>query len=154
MLVDHGFAILGWWRVPTAELRNQGHLDRYVAWMRDERGFSSSTIVQWRSKIRDFLQWFERIDRPFSALDPSDLDVYFVTEGARRWSRVSTSGIAAALRVFLRYMASCGECDPRVGRRTPGTASLCTGIIAIRSSVGGRPPTSGPCRRGFAGGRP
>ena len=37
-----------------------------------------------------------------------------MTEGARRWSRVSTSGIAAALRVFLRYMANCGECHPRV----------------------------------------
>jgi hypothetical protein len=60
---------LEWWRAPTAELRFQGHLDRYVAWMRDERGFSSSTVVQWRSKIRDFLQWYERTDRPLSALD-------------------------------------------------------------------------------------
>jgi len=82
--------------------------------MRDERGFSSSTIVQWRSKIRDFLHWYESTDRPLCALKPSDVDVYFVTEGAKRWSRVSTSAIAAALRVFLRYMANCGECDPRV----------------------------------------
>lgn len=122
-LIDVGrpwLRYLGWWRVPTVELRFQGHLDGYVAWMRDERGFSSSTIVQWRSKIRDFLQWFEHADRPFSALDPNDLDVYFVIEGARRWSRVSTSGIAAALRVFLRYMASCGECDPRVGESLRG----------------------------------
>ena len=123
-LIDVGrpwLRYLGWWRVPTVEFRFQGHLDGYVAWMRDERGFSSSTVVQWRSKIRDFLQWFERADRPFSALDPSDLDVYFVTEGAKRWSRVSTSGIAAALRVFLRYMVSCGACDPRVveGLRGP-----------------------------------
>jgi site-specific recombinase XerD len=122
-LIDIGrpwLRYLGWWRVPTVELRFQGHLDRYVAWMRDERGFTSSTVVQWRSKIRDFLQWFERADRPFSALDLNDLDVYFVTEGARRWSRVSTAGIAAALRVFLRYMASCGECDPRVGEGLRG----------------------------------
>ena len=83
-------------------------------WMRDERGFSSSTVVQWRSKIRDFLLWYERNGRPFCALEPIDVDAYFVTEGARRWSRVSTSGIAAALRVFLRYMANCGECDPRL----------------------------------------
>jgi site-specific recombinase XerD len=72
-----------------------------VMWMRDERGFSSSTIVQWRSKIRDFLQWYERNGRPFCALEPIDVDAYFVTEGARRWSRVSTSGIAAAIRVFF-----------------------------------------------------
>jgi integrase len=122
-LIDVGrpwLRYLGWWRVPTAEVRFQGHLDRYVAWMRDERGFSSSTVVQWRSKIRDFLHWYERTDRPLSALDPSDLDVYFVTEGAQRWSRVSTSGIAAALRVFLRYMSSCGECHPRVAEGLRG----------------------------------
>jgi site-specific recombinase XerD len=116
-LVDIGrpwLRFLGWWRVPTAELRFQSHLEQYVTWMRDERGFSSSTITQWRSKIRDFLQWYERTDRPFCGLEPSDVDVYFVTEGAPRWSRVSTSGIAAALRVFFRYMANCGECDPRV----------------------------------------
>lgn len=122
-LVDIGrpwLRFLGWWRVPTAELRFQSHLERYVTWMRDERGFSSSTVVQWRSKIRDFLQWYERTDRPLCALEASVVDVYFVTEGARRWSRVSTSNIAAALRVFLRYMANCGECDPRVAEAIRG----------------------------------
>src|SRR5262249_42481129 len=98
----------------------QGHLDGYVAWMRDERGFSSSTVVQWRSKIRDFLQWSEGADRPLSAIDPNDLDVYFVTEGAWRWARVSASCSADAVRVFLRYMASCGKCDPRVGEGLRG----------------------------------
>ena len=48
------------------------------------------------------------------------LTSYFVTEGAGRWSRVSISGIVAALRVFLRYMASCGECHPRVGEELRG----------------------------------
>jgi integrase/recombinase XerD len=122
-LVDIGrpwLRFLGWWRVPTTELRYQSHLERYVIWMRDERGFSSSTVVQWRSKIRDFPQWYERTDRPLSALEPSDVDLYFVTEGARRWSRVSTSSIAAALRVFLRYMANCGECNSRVAEAIRG----------------------------------
>src|SRR5437016_3222900 len=122
-LVDIGrpwLRFLGWWRAPTAEIRFQNHLERYVTWMRDERGFSSSTVVQWRSQIRDFLQWYGRTDRPLCALEPSDVDVYFATEGTRRWSRVSTSNIAAALRVFLRYMANCGECDPRVAEAIRG----------------------------------
>jgi integrase/recombinase XerD len=122
-LVDIGrpwLRFLGWWRVPTTALRFQIHLERYVTWMRDERGFSSATVVQWRSKIRDFLQWYERTDRPLRALEPSDVDLYFVTEGARRWCRVTTSSIAAALRVFLRYMAECGECDPRVAEAIRG----------------------------------
>lgn len=153
-LVDIGrpwLRFLGWWRVPTAESRFQGHLERYVTWMRDERGFSSSTVVQWRSKIRDFLQWYERTDRPLCALQPSDVDVYFVTEGARRWSRVSTSGIAAVLRVFLRYMANCGECDPRVadtirGPRLYAQESLPSGpawsdVQRILAHAGGNSPT-------------
>jgi site-specific recombinase XerD len=122
-LVDIGrpwLRFLGWWQVLTTALRFQIHLERYVTWMRDERGFSSATVVQWRSKIRDFLQWYERTDRPLRALEPSDVDVYFVTEGARRWCRVTTSSIAAALRVFLRYMAECGECDPRVAEAIRG----------------------------------
>jgi integrase/recombinase XerD len=101
-------------------LRFQSHLERYVTWMRDERGFSSSTVLQWRSNARDFLQWYEGTERPLSALDSSDVDVYFVTEGTRRWSRVSTSNIAAALRAFLRYMADCGECDPHVADAIQG----------------------------------
>lgn len=122
-LVDIGrpwLRLLGWWGVPTAALRFQIHLERYVTWMRDERGFSSSTVVQWRSKIRNFLQWYERTDRPLHTLEPSDVDMYFVTEGTRRWSRVATSSIAAAVRVFLRYMATCGECDPRVAEAIRG----------------------------------
>ena len=58
-LVDIGrpwLRFLGWWRVPTTALRFQIHLERYVTWMRDERGFNSATVVQWRSKIRDFLR--------------------------------------------------------------------------------------------------
>src|SRR5260370_37190075 len=76
-LVDIGrpwLRFLGWWRVPTAELRFQGHLVRYVMWMRDERGFSSSTVVQWRSKIRGFLQCYERNDPLVDALGPICVD--------------------------------------------------------------------------------
>src|ERR1700733_1227762 len=122
-LVDIGrpwLRFLGWWRVPTAALRFQIHLERYVTWMRDERGFSSSTVVQWRSKIRDFLQWYERTARPLHTLEPSDVDMYFVTEGARRWFRVAASNIATALRVFLRYMAKCDECESRVAEAIRG----------------------------------
>jgi hypothetical protein len=35
---------LGWWREPTVGLQCQVHLDQYVTWMRDERGFAASTV--------------------------------------------------------------------------------------------------------------
>lgn len=36
---------LGWWREPIKDLPFQAHLDGYIKWMRDERGFSPSTVT-------------------------------------------------------------------------------------------------------------
>ena len=101
---------LGWWRTPDVILPFQDLLDCYVAWMRDERGFSASTVEMWRHQIGRFLQWCATANHHLGDLQPSDIDRYFV-EGAQRWSRVTVSGIASALRVFLRYAAAQGRCD-------------------------------------------
>jgi len=102
---------LGWWRAPEVIFPFQDLLDRYVAWMRDERGFSASTVKMWRHQVGMFLQWCATTNRQLGGLQPSDIDQYFVVEGAQRWSRVTVSGIASALRVFLRYAATQGRCD-------------------------------------------
>jgi site-specific recombinase XerD len=105
---------LGWWRAPVVEMPFQNHLDRYVKWMRDERGFSGATVEQWQRRARLFLQWCAATDRRLCDLAPSDIDHYFVSEAAQRWSRVSAANAATALRVFLRYAATQGVCDPRL----------------------------------------
>jgi site-specific recombinase XerD len=105
---------LGWWRSPVAEFRLQNELDRYVAWMRDERGLSRLTVERWQAHARIFLLWCEQTDQRLATLQPSDVDRYFIDEGARRWSRVSVSNTAAALRAFLRYVAMLGGCDARL----------------------------------------
>ena len=61
---------LGWWREPTAVFQHQDQLDRYVAWMRDERGFTPSTVEQWGRKAGRFLRWCEQSNRQLSALRP------------------------------------------------------------------------------------
>jgi integrase len=61
-----------------------------------------------------FLQWSERTGLDLSALQPSDIDRYFISEGTGRWSRVSVASIAVALRSFLRFAATQGTCDPRL----------------------------------------
>jgi len=38
---------LGWWKEPVVVYEFQEKLDQYCRWMRDERGFSNSTIVGW-----------------------------------------------------------------------------------------------------------
>jgi integrase/recombinase XerD len=106
------FRFLGWWREPAVEIQYQNQLDQYVVWMRDERGFSPLTVDRWQRHASKFLQWCDRTGRQLCTLQPSDVDHYFVGEGAGRWSRVSMSNVASALRIFLRYAATHGACDP------------------------------------------
>lgn len=106
---------LGWWRAPVVELGFQRQLNQYVAWMRDERGLSRQTVERWHAHAKVFLQWCEKTNQQLATLRASDIDCYFVDEGARRrWSRVSISNAATALRAFLRYAAMLGMCDARL----------------------------------------
>jgi site-specific recombinase XerD len=110
---------LGWWREPTVVLQNQSRLDQYVTWMRNERGFTPSTVEQWSRMIGRFLRWCDQTRRQLRDLQPEDVDAYFVTQATGRWSRVSVANMASALRGFLRYAAKRGMCTDRV------VASIC-----------------------------
>jgi integrase/recombinase XerD len=109
---------LGWWREPTVVLQCQDHLDQYVTWMRDERGFTASTVEQWSRTIRRFLRWCEQTNRQLRDLQAEDVDAYFV-QATGRWSRVSVASTASALQAFLRYAAKRGMCADRI------SASIC-----------------------------
>lgn len=111
---------LGWWREPVVTLAYQCHLDAYIQWMRNERGFSPTTVNQWQGRIRQFLQWCEETDRDLKRLRPGDIDAYFI-QNAARWGRISVKTITGALRIFLRYAAAQGLCDSRLAAalRTP-----------------------------------
>jgi integrase/recombinase XerD len=101
---------LGWWCEPIVVFRYQSELDRYIAWMRDDRGFTPSTVEQWARIVGGFLRWCERTNRQLADLQAGDIDEYFATQGTGRWSRVSVANTASALRGFLRYAAMQGMC--------------------------------------------
>jgi integrase/recombinase XerD len=101
---------LGWWREPTVVSPYQGQLDRYLAWMRDDRGFTPSTVEQWARMTGRFLRWCEQTNRRLTDLKAGDIDGYFATQGLGRWSRVSVANTASALRGFLRYAETEGMC--------------------------------------------
>ena len=105
---------LGWWREPTVAFRYQSQLDRYVTWMRDERGFTPSTVEQLGRIAGRFLHWCEQTSRQLSDLQAGDIDNYFVSQGTGRWSRVSVANTASALRGFLHYAAQQGMCADRL----------------------------------------
>jgi integrase/recombinase XerD len=114
---------VGWWREPKDEIPFQRQLDQYVTWMRDEPGFSASTVEQWQRQIETFLRWCSDTNRQLADLQASDLDRYLCA-GSQRWSRISVSNIAKALRVFLRHAATQGACDPRLARRSAVRESI------------------------------
>ncbi|MEO7652471.1 MAG: tyrosine-type recombinase/integrase [Bryobacteraceae bacterium] len=101
---------LGWWRQPTVVSQYQGELDRYVGWMRDDRGFTPSTVEQWTRIAGRFLRWCERTNRQLADLQAEDIDNYFATQGMGRWARVSVANMASALRAFLSYASMQGMC--------------------------------------------
>lgn len=109
------FRFLGWWREPIVVLSFQGQLDCYVSWMRNERGFSPSTIGQWQCRVKLFLQWCEDTGHPLCELQSSDIDEYFI-QNAPRWGRISMKVVTGALRAFLRYAATQGMCDSRLAK--------------------------------------
>lgn len=102
---------LGWWPQAEEPIPFAPSLDRFVAWMRDERGLTQCTIDQWRYRTAKFLLWCGATGRELATLQPQDIDAYFVTYGAPRWSRISAGHIANMLRVFLRYTAVTGACS-------------------------------------------
>jgi integrase/recombinase XerD len=88
--------------------------------MRDERGLSPATIERWQAYVGLFLRWCDETKRELPDLRSDDVDNYFVSAEPGRWSRVSVSHIASALRVFLRFVAARGGCDPRLAETIRG----------------------------------
>lgn len=105
---------LGWWREPNDPPLCQDLLDSYVTWMRDERGFTPSTVEQWQRATTRFLRWCMQTRRHLGELTVGDIDNYVAIQGERRWTRVSTANAVSALRAFLRYAAKEGWCSSRL----------------------------------------
>ena len=116
-LIDAGRPWLrfpGWWQEPAVPFLYGGQLDGYVTWMRDERGFTSSTVEQRSRSTERFLRWCAETDRQLRDLTAGDIDSYVITQGKGRWTRVSTANMVSALRAFLRYAAKEGRCSNRL----------------------------------------
>ena len=59
---------LGRWREEHERIPGAEHLERYVAWMRNERGLSPATVDVRRRRIAHFLRWCGRSGRDLATL--------------------------------------------------------------------------------------
>lgn len=111
---------LGWWPHVEDVIPFATALEHFVAWMREERGLTQCTIDQWQYRTAKFLHWCSDTGRDLATLRPQDIDAYFVTYGAQRWSRISAGHIASMLRVFFRHTASTGACSAALASSIQG----------------------------------
>lgn len=104
----------GWWREKSEPIPFEQQLERFVTWMRDERGLSPATIYVRSRRVATFLRWCGKTGRDLATLQPDDIDAFFLTFSAQQWSRISIATLATGLRVFLRHAGSTGACERRL----------------------------------------
>jgi len=82
------------------------HLQQFLTFLKEERGFSDATIVNRERSLKPFLAWLVGQDTPLSAVSPVTITTYFTGAVAGTWKRTSVSFHVQSLRSFFRY-ASC-----------------------------------------------
>ncbi|HEV2731058.1 MAG TPA: site-specific integrase, partial [Terriglobales bacterium] len=79
------------------------HLQQFLAFLKQERGFADATIVNRKRSLKPFLAWLVAQDVPLSTLSPVVITKYFTNAVAGRWKRTTISFHVYSLRSFFRY---------------------------------------------------
>lgn len=87
---------------------------QFMAYMRDERGYSPHTIRTQRYSIERFLKAFNAQNRPFSEVCIEDIDSFLESLGKQNWCRSSIASSARVLRSFFRYAGENGWCGSNI----------------------------------------
>ncbi|MCP4822536.1 MAG: tyrosine-type recombinase/integrase [Shimia sp.] len=94
---------LGHLQAPVAPSPFQRQRQAYCRWAREERGLSATTVKQYDSYIKHFLQWYGTFDRVFADVQVSDVDAYLSHGSAQGWCRITINNVATGLKAFFRY---------------------------------------------------
>jgi integrase/recombinase XerD len=89
---------------PVGEPKNHSeHVDDFIAYQRDERGLSASTLAAQRWQVENFLGHLGARKSSVAAITIADVDAFLDLKGRGGWSRVSVATCAHALRAFFRH---------------------------------------------------
>ncbi len=86
------------------------HLQQFLTFLKQERGFADATIVNRKRSLSPFLAWLVGQCTPLSAVSPVVITKYFTGAVAGKWKRTSVSFHVQSLRSFCRYASSRGWC--------------------------------------------
>ena len=82
--------------------------EEYVSYVRDVRGFATSSLSHQRRASRNFLDHLEARQIPLASIQPSDVEGY-VSQAGKRLSRGTLQHEIATLRGLLRFLATDGR---------------------------------------------
>ena len=81
------------------------HLQQFLAFLKQERGFADATIVSRQRSLRPFLAWLGAQDVPLSSVSPAVITNYFTGGVAGRRKRTTISFHVQSLRSFFALPA-------------------------------------------------
>jgi len=90
------------------------HLQQFLTFLKQERGFAEATIVNRKRSLKPFLAWLLAQGVPLSGVSPAAITKYFTSAVAGRWKRTSISFHVQSLRSFFRYAGSRGWSAPSI----------------------------------------
>jgi site-specific recombinase XerD len=67
------------------------HLQEFLTFLKQERGFADATIVNRKRSLKPFLAWLAGRGVPLSTVSPVVITKYFTGAVAGRWKRTSVS---------------------------------------------------------------
>lgn len=86
------------------------HLQQFLTFLKQERGFADPTIVNREHSLRPFLAWLVAQDVPLSTVSSGVITKYFTSAVAGRWKRTTISFHVYSLRSFFRFATNRGWC--------------------------------------------
>jgi site-specific recombinase XerD len=86
------------------------HLETFLSFLKEERGFADATIVNRKRSLKPFLAWLVGRGVALSTVSPIVITKYFTSTVAGRWKRTSVSFHVQSLRSFFRYASCQGWC--------------------------------------------
>ena len=95
-------------------------IEQFVAYMRDERGLSSSTIHDGRWHTEKFFKVLAAQGRTLIDATIIDVDKFLESLGEQGWCRVSLVKSARTLRAFFRYAEHQGWCKAGIAAAITG----------------------------------
>jgi integrase/recombinase XerD len=97
-----------------------GQVDDFIAYLRDARGLSASSLRARRWHVERFLQTSLASKGSIAQVTAEDIDGFLSLKGKQGWCRVSVAASVTALRSFFRYAEMRLWCSPGIASAIDG----------------------------------